>query len=345
MISRAEPSFPLYNQIMENLEAYVAEIRESYREKAQALGDIYIENFSYLHAYIREGKGIKIFKGIFKGSELPAVIVGAGPSLDQHVEALKASKDNCFIICLDAAYPVLEKNGIQPHCIVCLDHSDRQWFNFKDRDLQGTFVMLSTTIHPLTFDEVRRSKGRVLWFNIADGSTPVCKAISKMSGGKGALYPGSLTSSGAMQLAIWMGIEKMAFIGHDLCYLDLNKGYSEEVSEDKKNFQKMTKIDRDLIPFPDINGKEVMTHESFVTFYGWINETSQTMWPSVQLFNCSGQGILHGPKIVQMSFDNFLKYHGRQDLGEEATKFMNELWIAYRNQLDDIIDVEPIEPN
>jgi len=325
------------------LEKYVEKIRQSYREKAKGLDDIYIENFSYTFPYVREGKGIKIFKNIFKESNLSAVVVGAGPSLDKHIQLLKEAKDDLIIICLDAAYPVLAKNGIQPHCIVCIDHSDRQWFNFQNTDLMGSFIILSSTVHPLTFDEVRRNRGRVLWFNIADGGSAVCKAISKMSGGKGAIYPGSLTSSGAMQIAIWMGINKIAFIGHDLCYLDIDKGYSEDVNEDKKQFQKMTKIDKDLIPFPDINGEKVMTHESFVTFYGWFNEVSNKMWPNVQFFNCSGQGILHGSHITQLSFEEFLESHIKKDLGKDAENFMNELWIAYRNQLDDIIEVDILE--
>ncbi len=53
--------------------------------------------------------------------DVPAVIVGAGPSLNQNIEWLCNASAGVLIISTDTALPLLARNGIQPHIVVACD--------------------------------------------------------------------------------------------------------------------------------------------------------------------------------------------------------------------------------
>lgn len=52
---------------------------------------------------------------------VPFVIIAAGPSLDQNIEALKKAKKKAILVAVDRALPTLHKYGIQPDLTVTLD--------------------------------------------------------------------------------------------------------------------------------------------------------------------------------------------------------------------------------
>ncbi len=58
--------------------------------------DNYLDNWS--HTF--RGTDISHFKDIYKGK--PAIIVGAGPSLDKNKRYLKKVKGKALILCVDA---------------------------------------------------------------------------------------------------------------------------------------------------------------------------------------------------------------------------------------------------
>ena len=53
--------------------------------------------------------------------EMPAIIVSAGPSLNENIEELKKAKNKAFIIAVDTAMKPLLRNGIIPDMYAIID--------------------------------------------------------------------------------------------------------------------------------------------------------------------------------------------------------------------------------
>jgi len=317
----------------------INEMRKSYsKDAASILDQIYISNFSHHFHRIQRGVPILAVASALEKyvNMLPCVVVGAGPSLNNDLENLAAVADDCFIICVDAALPTLfKKNGIKPNIVVCGDPHEHQHENFADMDLSDVIVFAASVIHPRTYKAIDRTGAKVLWFNIVDATSKISEAILRMAGRKGGLIPGVLTSGFAVQIPIWLGLNQVAFLGHDLSYpTGIDKGYCEGVSEDKERRQRTHKIDKERLEFPDINGAPVLTHSTFIVFWAWFNEHLGKNWTGLKVYNCSGQGILHGDNITQMDFITFANEYCKEGLGREAQKILVYEYLSYLMGLD-----------
>ncbi len=62
--------------------------------------------------------------GIF--GNIPAISVGAGPSVKDHLDELRALQDKCIIVACDAVYPALIKEGIVAHFVTPLERLKQQ---------------------------------------------------------------------------------------------------------------------------------------------------------------------------------------------------------------------------
>ena len=231
--------------------------KEYSENSSKLLEPVFIGNYQHMQPYITKGVGVTALRDVLveKVDHIGAVLVGAGPSLDNDLPLLKQHEHNLFIIAGDAALPILTKHGIKPNVIVVTDHSDRQVRNFTNQNIEDSFTFMVSVVHPMTFNEARKANAVILWYNMYDVSSPTCRAIPGMSGRKGAFLPGVLTSSIVMQSAFWLGFKTLAFIGNDLAYKDVKNGYAKDIDEEKKNFQKQDKINskKGLVLYDDIN--------------------------------------------------------------------------------------------
>jgi len=286
-------------------EGEMKKIDETFKERADSsLPDLYLENFLNTMEYSRRGIGLREFGGILQ--DLPSVVVGIGPSLNEHVKLLAENQDRIVIIACDAAIPVLTKNGIIPHVVVAADPTDRQIKNFAGIDCSGFLTVMPTVIHPLVFHESRKSDCKVAWYNLIRDGSLICRMIPKVIGQKGGLAPIVLTTGMAMQTAMFMGSWPITFIGHDLGWYDINgDGYADGVPEEKIVFQKGNKMmGGDTMNIPDVNGRMLTTEINFFMFVHWANRYLEDM--DMRVYNSTGCGLLYGDRIVQMPFDEWV---------------------------------------
>src|SRR4030042_852552 len=91
--------------------------------------------------------GILGWTNTFKGK--PAIIVGAGASLEKNGHLLKEYKNNFIIVSGDAALPVLvNKYDVYPHFVVMVDPTAKQKDNFKDIDTTKFYTIAPPIVHP-----------------------------------------------------------------------------------------------------------------------------------------------------------------------------------------------------
>ena len=167
------------------------------------------ENLSQLrHMYSMEA-----LSGLFAGK--PAVLVAAGPSLDEDIHRLKGVRKKCVLICVDSALPVLLSEGIVPDFVTVLDF---QLLNFeKVAPLSGKELPLSLLMVPKACPLVaKRLKPRrlILGFN-EDASQ---RWLLDLYGIKRLLPHASSVAHLSLGLALIMGCDPIIFLGQDLAF-------------------------------------------------------------------------------------------------------------------------------
>lgn len=269
------------------------------------LPNIYMENYFQIKNYAKPGLALSEFKGILEN--YPAVVVGAGPSLNKDLPLIKEHQDDIAIFSCDAALPVLEKNGIIPDVVVVADPSDRQGSNFTGCSGNRFLTVMPTVVHPMTFNEARKNDCNVIWYNIADANVPLCQWIPKDVGYKGFVRPSVLTSGMVYQIALFMGCSYVTFVGHDLSWEwdEIDKGYAEGVNEKKVLYQRNNKIyNHPVLLLQDINDNRVVSDLSFFTFVHWMNHYLREF--NLNVTNSTGCGILYGENIILKSFEEWV---------------------------------------
>ncbi|WP_434511443.1 motility associated factor glycosyltransferase family protein [Desulfitobacterium sp. AusDCA] len=82
------------------------------------------------------------FKG--KYTDVPAIIVASGPSLDKNIHFLKNANGKALIITCDASMRACEKNGVQPDAIASIERVEATYkFYYKGRTFPEDLVLLA----------------------------------------------------------------------------------------------------------------------------------------------------------------------------------------------------------
>jgi len=274
------------------------------------LTPMHISNFLYNVRVARYYPGIMGFEHSLK--RMPAVLVGAGPSLTkQVVRLLEKYKENIIILAVDAALPVLVgKYKVNPHFVVMVDPTEKQRHNFKDIDTTQFYTIVPSIVHPSIFRIV--DPQHLAMYSIKDPSSEILELAPYHTGRKGGLPAGVLTSGSALAFAAICGCDPLIFVGHDLSWPTPDKVYAEGIADVKVGFQKGTKFRGNCLLFPDINGEMVLTHETFICFWAWCKQLAHRM--KQRVINCSGAGILKSEDIKVMDLQGALTKYASKKL-------------------------------
>ena len=149
-------------------------------------------------------------KNIF--SNVPAVLVSAGPSLDKNIVYLKDFEKRGVIISTDTALKPLLSAGIEPHFVVSGDPSYFNYLHLKDTTTKKSFFVSEPSIDRRAFQ----------WFVgrtfITIFDKPLLEQIEKYIGEIGHLKTWGSVASLAIELAKFLGCNPVYFIGQDLSF-------------------------------------------------------------------------------------------------------------------------------
>ena len=166
--------------------------------------------------------GVKRLFNKFKG--IPAIVVGAGPSLDKNVALLKEVNDNAVIIAVDRTLGLLIPLGITPHLVPFIDYSEIN-YDEKYAPLQmdeKLFMVFSQTLHHKI---TKRFWGEKFVMHMTDRLSGI---LSHYWGNKGNIPPGLHVGHLAFCLARTMGCDPIILVGMDLAFTG-NKFHAEEI--------------------------------------------------------------------------------------------------------------------
>lgn len=206
---------------------------------------IWTRNICENYQHLKKAKSIKKLKQICK--DIPAVIVGAGPSLDKNIDELKDIQ--AIIIATDRAYKPLLNKGIKPDFVVSVDCHDDLVLSYLDKvdSSQHTLILNTASDYNIS----RKWKGDILYFNMGHKGMQFCDKILPfiLPDMMVVINVGCVINTSII-IADWIGCKNIILAGCDFSYpqekmvcdtYDWIDGKFQKIEVDnKKIFEKRT---------------------------------------------------------------------------------------------------------
>jgi len=174
---------------------------------------VWTRNICENYQLLKKGKSIKDLKDVCK--DKPAVIVGAGPSLDKNIDELKDI--NALIIATDRAYKPLLARGIEPDLVVSVDCHDDLILGYLDKvdSSKHTLVLNAAADYQIA----KIWKGRILYFNMGHAGMQFCdRVLPYLFSHFMAIANVGCVVNTALIVAHWIGCKDLILAGCDFSY-------------------------------------------------------------------------------------------------------------------------------
>jgi hypothetical protein len=246
---------------------------------------------------------VSVLRGSASG--VPAIVVGAGPSLDSSLAALLEVQHKALIICVDTALRPLLAGGVHPHAVVALDPTELNGQHLTEvPECKNTFLVSEGSIEPLA---VTAFAGRTFFFSVSDHQP--WPWLQGLGTGAGQLRAWGSVLTGAFDLALTMGTDPIVFVGADLSYPGdrpycRRVSFEEEWARRERSGTPLEQQWQDAIDHwgrqmePDVTGVPVRTAPHLVAFRDWLLQQMR-QHSSRRFVNAGGAGILKGANIEQ----------------------------------------------
>lgn len=246
-------------------------------------------NYSNNLKYLYDTQPIETLKKTCKG--VPAVIVGAGPSVEENLEHIKKIWNKALIVPAGNGLSVLEKSGIKAHLAGAMDGWQDSEKIFKDLCINKDINLLySSQVFSLIPNLI---KGHKFLLNQVEMDIQINNNLKWDYSGR---FSGpSITNVLAFVLSN-IGCDPIIFLGQDLCY-SKGKKYAQGSSTDNENFDTY----HELIKTTNILGEEVYTNNNFMGMK-YSMEFCIKRNPTTSYFNGTKYGInIDGAKNIDFN--------------------------------------------
>lgn len=218
---------------------------------------------------------------------MPAIIVGNGPSLDKEIDFLRKNQDNFVIFCSGSALKPLYKAGITPDFQVEIERSSSvyDWIMDINDDAYLKSIMLLgiNTIEPKCGDLFKQ----FIWaFKEQDASYELLSDLIRKIDIESFLHSNPTVVNGSLCMAISLGYQQIYLFGTDFGFKDPKYHHSKNSSyfNDEDTF-KMSEMKKEL-SLPGNFSDEIFSNQE-LEFSKFIFEMKLSQHKEVECFNCS----------------------------------------------------------
>lgn len=256
----------------------------------QNFASLWVSNFNANKSRIHNAHGVASLFEKFRN--IPAVVVGAGPSLDKNIMWLGQAQGRAIIIAVDTIFASLIKAGITPTVVVTLDPQVEVARFFRDVDSSRRLLVAPTIAHPESLDQW---KGDIVFYNKYAPDIPELVKIASINPGLGYLIPGGSVLTIGLDLEYRMGANPVAFAGQDLSYRSEGAAYAGDTLYGDNDYQSLfgDRIEQ-MVSDTDIFGRTVRTQKSMFVTKQWM-EWAFTSWKRknhADFYNLTEGGIV-----------------------------------------------------
>ncbi len=280
------------------------------QEAKQKNGALYRNNTLRNVRSIAAEADAAVLRDAFGG--LPALVIGAGPSLDRNIADIAAHRDRALIIAADTALRPLLAAGIQPHIVVAADPSETNARHLCDLPpCPATALVAEGSVDP---EALCVFTGRTFFCRVGDHDPWPWLNERGIDCGKLRSWGSVLTT--AFDLARTMGCSPIVFAGADLAFTD-GRPYARGTTYEEVWYQAATwgqaiesSWAASIGSWPvatetGVDGAGVRTAPHLRSFRDWI-ATEAARLARGSVINGSGGGILTGECVAQAALGPLL---------------------------------------
>ncbi|AZT90571.1 DUF115 domain-containing protein [Caldicellulosiruptor changbaiensis] len=241
--------------------------------------------------FIPESNLGNTWENYFKG--IPAIIIGAGPSLDNDINELKKAKGKAILIAVGRVLKRLLQMGVIPDFVVSVDYSERNYNFFKEIDYSNIPLVYGIGVNSNILKNHTGKK--ILMLTAADSF--VNKLLAKMGYEYNLFKGGGSVSCFAYEFTRVLGANPIILVGHDFAFTD-NKVYSNiSLHEGEKN-----EIREDELLWVESNdGRKVATNKIYFGFLKWFENEIEKDKEKIRVINVSERGAkIRGTIVMRL---------------------------------------------
>lgn len=268
--------------------AYDNAVKNALVEEYLRFGGAFFINF-YQNMLSLPGSylGNKSF-GAFR--HVPAIICGAGPSLEKNLALLGTLQDKALIFAGGSALNALNAAGIQPHLGAGIDPNPAQFERLSNNTAYEVPFYYRNRMHHDAFEMIH---GPRLYITGCGGYDVSEFFEEKFKINQEFLDEGHNVVNFCLQIAHQLGCNPIIFVGMDLAFTGM-KSYAPGV-EDNVEFDPNKALDVedfDSVPLllKDIHGNPLYTLWKWVAESDWIGEFAKDH-PQATIRNCTEGGL------------------------------------------------------
>ncbi|ODV54844.1 MULTISPECIES: motility associated factor glycosyltransferase family protein [Lysinibacillus] len=239
----------------------------SFQSDSEIMQKNFLANLTNSHFFMRK------FEGIAKSEE--AVLVSAGPSLNQTIKSLKEVSESCFILAVGSVLKTLLKEGITPDAIIITDPTHLVQEQIEHTEYNGLLFYMATANHGMT--KIHKGKKTILFQEgyFLSEEFSASNAVPLIETG------GSVATTG-ISLLEFMGFKIIYLFGQDLGFK--NNQTHANLSTSSNTFESNIKFQKVL----SNSGNYINTYSSFNIFRRWFEQKAENS--SMQIFNTAWDG-------------------------------------------------------
>jgi len=175
-------------------------------------------------AHMTQSPDVGEMKGQFP--DIPFVLVGAGPSLDESIEFLRSVQDKAIIITSNSPYRKLINSGIRPHMVVTADPMPPTMAGFKGVNSDGVPLACPFSAYP---EIVKMFSGRIFSWCTYNPIVDLIKSHMGQEPGTNIMEQGTVSGC-VLDLSRLLGCRKVLLVGQDMSVRDDGRYYTNDSS-------------------------------------------------------------------------------------------------------------------
>jgi hypothetical protein len=159
-------------------------------------------------------------------SDIPFILVGAGPSLDESIEFLKSVRNKAIIVASNSSFRKLINSGVPPHLVVTADPLPPTLAGFEGISHEGVPLVCPFSAYP---EIVQLFSGRIFSWCTYNPIVDLVKSYMKLPPGTTIMEQGTVSGC-VLDLSRLLGCRKVLLVGQDMSVRDDGRYYTDDSS-------------------------------------------------------------------------------------------------------------------
>ncbi len=288
---------------------YDAAIKNALVEEYLRYGAAFFKNYYPNLLYLADSYLGNSMFGSMRG--IPAILCGAGPSLQNALSTLPHLRDRAVIFAGGSALNALSSSQILPHFGGGIDPNPTQLDRLSTSSgFEVPFFYRNRLLH----QAFRKIHGPKLYVTGSGGYDIADWFENRLDIPQHEyMDEGHNIVNFCLQIAARLGCNPIIFVGMDLGFTGMKtyaSGIEEHVKVTKKQLMGSGDFDKDALLRRDINGKPLYTLWKWIAEADWIGEFADQN-PETTLINCTEAG-LGFPRVPNMTLQDACKKYLQQ---------------------------------